>query len=375
MPPGVSRILVTIFLCGDVMTGRGIDQVLPHPSAPRIYEPYVRDARVYVGLGERAHGPIPKPVDFPYIWGDALGVLERMDPDLRMINLETAVTTSEDYWRGKGINYRMHPSNIACITAAGIDFASFANNHVLDWGYSGLKETIQTLETAGVRSAGAGENIHTAESPAVFEIDGKGRVVVFSFGSVTSGIPLEWAATEERPGVNVLKDLSGGTVARIAQAVQEVKRQGDIVVVSIHWGGNWGYGVPHRQRQFAHRLVEEAGVDLVHGHSSHHPRGIEVYQERAIIYGCGDLINDYEGIRGYEEFRADLSLMYFVSMDPATGKLAELRMTPTRMKNFRVSLASDEEARWLGTTLTREGLKLGTRVAFGEDNTLQLVWK
>jgi len=52
---------VTLFLCGDVMTGRGIDQILSHPSPPRIYEPVVRDARMYVTLAEEVNGPVPVP--------------------------------------------------------------------------------------------------------------------------------------------------------------------------------------------------------------------------------------------------------------------------------------------------------------------------
>ena len=85
---------VTLFLCGDVMTGRGIDQILPQPSAPHLHEPYVRSALEYVRLAERASGPIARPVDFAYVWGDALDEFERVRPDARVVNLETAVTTS-----------------------------------------------------------------------------------------------------------------------------------------------------------------------------------------------------------------------------------------------------------------------------------------
>ena len=131
---------VTIFLCGDVMTGRGIDQILPHPSPPRIYEACVTDARTYVQLAEEVNGPIPRPVEFSYIWGDALAELRQAAPDARIINLETSVTRSEQAWP-KGINYRMHPDNIGCLTVAGIDVCVLANNHVLDYGYSGLIET------------------------------------------------------------------------------------------------------------------------------------------------------------------------------------------------------------------------------------------
>jgi len=175
---------ITLFMCGDVMTGRGIDQVLPHPSNPLIYEPYMRSAKGYVELAEKANGPILQPVDFSYIWGDALEEFERVLPDLRMINLETSVTKSDDYRKGKGINYRMNPENIHCIAAAKIDCCSLANNHVLDWGYKGLIETLETLKKANVKGAGAGQNLMEAETPAVMDVQGKGRVVVFSFGSV-----------------------------------------------------------------------------------------------------------------------------------------------------------------------------------------------
>ena len=63
---------VTLCLLGDVMTGRGIDQILPFPSPPDIYEPYVTDAGEYVDLAERAHGPIPREAGFDYVWGDAV---------------------------------------------------------------------------------------------------------------------------------------------------------------------------------------------------------------------------------------------------------------------------------------------------------------
>jgi len=371
-----SRIsnLITVFMCGDVMTGRGIDQVLPHPSNPLIYEPYMKSAKGYIELAEMANGPIPQSVDFSYIWGDALEEFERLAPDLRMINLETSITRSEDYWKDKEIHYRMNPENIPCITAAKIDYCSLANNHVLNLGYSGLIETLETLKKVNVKSAGAGRNLKEAETPAVMEVRGKGRVIVFSFGSVTSGIPLSWAATEDKPGVNLLKDMSDKTVRHIKEKVQEVKQQGDIVVISIHWGGNWGYEIPREQTEFAHMLIEDAGVDVIHGHSSHHVKGIEVYRDKPIIYGCGDFLDDYEGISGYEDFRDDLGLMYFVSMEPLTRNLVYLRMTPTQIKHFKVNRASRGDALWLRDTLNREGKNFGTRVELNEDNTLTLQW-
>jgi poly-gamma-glutamate synthesis protein (capsule biosynthesis protein) len=366
--------LMTLFFGGDVMTGRGIDQILPHPSDPEIHEGYMKDARGYVEIAEKVNGPIPRSVAPGYIWGDALDELEKVAPDVRIINLETSVTKSDDYWKGKEIHYRMHPENIDCITAAKIDVCSLANNHVLDWGYAGLKETLETLRKAKISGVGAGMNVNEAESPEVIEIEGKGRVVIFAFGSPTSGVPLNWAASQRRPGVNLIRNFSDDAVQHIRKKVKEVRQRHDIIVVSIHSGDNWEYHVPQEEIDFAHQLIDKAGVDIVHGHSSHHIKGIEVYRDRLILYGCGDFLNDYEGISGYEYYRDDLGLMYFASMDPSTGKLVQLQMTPTQIKNFKVNRPSREDALWLANILNREGKKFGTRVEWDEGNRLTLLW-
>ncbi len=365
---------ISLFLCGDVMTGRGIDQVLPYPSDPILYEPYIKDARGYAEIAERTNGLIQKPVTFDYVWGDALGELERVAPDLRIINLETSITKSGDYWKTKQIHYRMNPENIPCLTALKIHYCSLSNNHILDWGYPGLKETLKTLERVNIKNAGAGENLKEAEAPAVMEVEGKGRVIVFSLGSATSGVLLSWAASKEKPGVKLFKDLSDKEVRYVKEKVHEVKQKGDIVVVSIHWGGNWGYQIPPEQIEFGHKLIDEAGVDLIHGHSSHHVKGMEVYKGKLILYGCGDFLNDYEGIGGYESYRGDLALMYFAHMDPSTGRLVHLQMTPTQTRRFRVNRASAADVLWLRDLLTREGEKFGNRVVTSEDDIFTLKW-
>lgn len=353
---------ITLFLCGDVMTGRGIDQVLPYPGNPQIHEPYMSSAKDYVKLAEEANGPIPKPVDFAYIWGDALEELRRANPDVRIINLETAVTSSSEFWVGKGIHYRMQPRNIPCISAAKIDCCVLANNHVLDWGYAGLAETLTTLTDSDVKVAGAGRNLLEAEAPAIIDVAGKGRVIVFGFGDESSGIPSIWGARSDRPGVKLLPDLSEDTVRRIAKRISGLKRNGDCVVASIHWGGNWGYKILSAQREFAHQLIDQAHVDVVHGHSSHHPRGVEIYRGKPILFGCGDFLNDYEGISGYEEFRSDLSLMYFVTIDLATGKLVSMIMTPMQIKRFRLHYAHPDDVHWLQQVMDRESRLLGGRI-------------
>ncbi|SCY31037.1 CapA family protein [Thiohalorhabdus denitrificans] len=367
-PPDAIRL----FLCGDVMPGRGIDQILRASCPPRLHEPYIKDARDYVELAEGESGPIPRGVAPDYVWGDALGWLEGFAPDRRLINLETAVTRSEDYWRGKGINYRMHPDNAALLPAASIHACALANNHVLDWGYAGLDETLATLDGAGVSAAGAGERLAAAQAPVVLGVPGKGRVIFLAMGSETSGIPAEWAATPDRPGVWLLPDRLERAVAQVAEQVAAIKGPGDVVVASIHWGSNWGYHLPTEQRHLAHALIDEAAVDLVHGHSSHHVRPMERYRDKLILYGCGDFLNDYEGIGGNAPFRDDLSLMYFPDLDPATGRLVGLAMRPMRIHRFRTVDADAEDAQWLADLLTSLGKGLGTAATRDGAGTLHL---
>jgi poly-gamma-glutamate capsule biosynthesis protein CapA/YwtB (metallophosphatase superfamily) len=366
---------VTLFLCGDVMTGRGIDQILPHPSPPRLNEPNVSSAYEYVELAQRAHGEIVGPVDFSYIWGDVLHELERHRPAARIVNLETAVTAFDSACSGKAIHYRMNPRNVQCLKSAGFDCCVLANNHAMDYGREGLQETLQVLREAGLQTAGAGMDFAASRAPARLRVSETCGILVFSCGTPDSGISCEWEATEYRPGLCVLDDLSVHAVEEIAALVASHKRSGDIVVMSLHWGANWGYDVDEQQRRFAHLLIDRAGVDIVHGHSSHHPKPIEVYRGKLILYGCGDLLNDYEGLAGYGRYRPELGLMYFPEINAATGELLRLTMTPTRVRRLRANLATPDEGRWLCAALNGECARFGASVQMLADNTLDLRWQ
>lgn len=363
--------VATLFLCGDVMLGRGIDQVLPHPGDPTLWESHVRDARGYIELAERANGPIPRPVGVEWPWGDALQVLDTASPIARIVNLETAVTRSDDVAPRKGVHYRMEPDNLASLTVARPDVCVLANNHVLDFGRSGLAETLDVLSDAGLAVAGAGRDVLAATAPAVVPAGDHGRVLVFGVGAATSGIPGDWAATDARSGVAFVGEPSAASAVEVAARIQQHRQPGDRVVVSIHWGSNWGHEVPRHQVEFAHALVD-AGVDVVHGHSSHHPRPIEVYRDRLILYGCGDFINDYEGIRGHEAFRDDLRLVFLASLARDTGALTRLRMVPMQVRRFRLERASPTDAGWLQETLDRVSRPFGTRIDLDPSGDLVL---
>ncbi|MFH0519348.1 CapA family protein [Streptomyces sp. M41] len=360
---------VTLFVCGDVMLGRGVDQILARPGDPALREGYVTDARSYVSMAEAVSGPIPAPVDPSWPWGEALRLLEANAPDVRIVNLETSVTRSAAFEPGKAVHYRMAPANLPALTVARPDVCVLANNHVRDFGRAGLEETLDVLHAAGLRTAGAGRSAEEAYAPAALPLPHGGRVLVFALGFRNSGIPPGWASTADLPGVAYAPELSPATAAAAVRHIRQVKRPGDLVVVSVHWGSNWGHAVPRDQRRFAHALVD-GGADLVHGHSSHHPRPVELYRDRLILHGCGDFIDDYEGIPGYEEYRDDLRLAHLVTLAADTGELTDLRMLPLLARRMRLEPAPPEDRAWLHATLDR--IAYGTRLALTADGTLTL---
>jgi poly-gamma-glutamate synthesis protein (capsule biosynthesis protein) len=367
-----ARDALTLLLSGDVMLGRGVDQILPHPGNPTLYEQQVRDARVYVNLAIRANGSIPQPVDWSWPWGEALELFEDSGCDARIINLETSITTSDDYVPGKAVHYRMNPANSQALTAVQPDVCILANNHVLDFGRRGLLETLDVLSAADLPTAGAGRSLPEAQSPAIIPIRKTGgRVLIFAFGSPSSGIPYEWAATDNTPGVHVIPALSDAAADELCRRIRQARQSGDLTIVSAHWGSNWGYRVAADQIRFAHRLVD-GGVHLVHGHSSHHPRPIEIYRGKLILYGCGDLVDDYEGIRGHEQYRHDLRLLYLPRLNPISGELVELRMAPLQARQMRLHRASHPDTVWLRTVLSKASRRFGSRIDLGADGMLSL---
>ena len=350
------------------MTGRGIDQILPAASPPQLFESYVRDARIYVTLAEKRNGLIPRNVDHRYIWGAALEILKEIRPAARIVNLETSITRSDDFWPGKGIHYRMHPENVGVLKAAAIDCCVVANNHTADLGFRGLGETLETLRRANIKSAGAGETAAEAAAPAILEVAPGTRLLVFGYAMDSAGVPESWAAGPSSPGVNFLSDLSAETRATTVDSIRRQSRPEDLVIFSVHWGSNWGYDVPDEQIEFAHALIDSGAVDIVHGHSSHHVRPLDVYKGKLIVYGAGDFLNDYEGIEGNESYRDDLALMYFPTLDAQTGQLVRLRIVPLQIFQFRLRHASEADAAWLSKVLTRESRQFGTRVNLQNGN-------
>eukprot|EP01013_Petalomonas_cantuscygni_P025554 TRINITY_DN47555_c0_g1_i1.p1 TRINITY_DN47555_c0_g1~~TRINITY_DN47555_c0_g1_i1.p1 ORF type:complete len:402 (+),score=42.30 TRINITY_DN47555_c0_g1_i1:220-1425(+) len=348
---------------GDVMLARGVDQILPHPCPPHLHEDYVKDARRYTALAVEKNGPLrlDRPPD--YIWGDTIPVLRHENPEAFIINLETAITRAETWDRNKGIHYRMSPENAAIVLPAGrVSCVVLANNHAGDWGLdTGLAETLSVLERLRLPVAGAGQNAAEASRPA--QTGQGGRVLVFGLAGMDAGTPYQWAATHARPGVAYTEDGFGAAdVAALKKRVAAVKRAGDVAVLSVHWGSNWDLGVSTRHREFARRVVTECDIDLVHGHSSHHIRPVEVVAGRLVLYGCGDFVSDYEGIdfaqQGHADdaYRPGLGALWLPSLDEATGQLLRLRVVPLRNRRLseeRYTDATHPDILWVQRMLSR----------------------
>ncbi len=363
----------TLVLAGDVMTGRGIDQLMPRPCPPRIYETWVRDARSYVRLAERASGPIRQGVSPGYVWGDALAEMERLEPDARIVNLETSITLSDDHSALKTVKYRMSPAHTDCLRAAKLDVCVLANNHVLDWGVLGLHETLAALDAAHIARAGAGADDVEAFAPAVVRLRGDKRLLVFAAGVASAGIPPSWAADTNGPGIAMIEQLDENAVQAFATRVRAARRPGDIVVASIHWGANWVDAIPEEHRRFAHRLIETGAADVIHGHSSHHPLAIEVHRGKLVLYGCGDLINDYEGVDLRAEHRGELRCLFGARLDDE-GRLQGLEIVPFVSERLRLVHPQDGMLRALMRPLERACEAVGTRLEQGGDGRWRLSW-
>jgi poly-gamma-glutamate synthesis protein (capsule biosynthesis protein) len=217
---------------------------------------------------------------------------------------------------------------------------------------------MQTLRAAGVQFAGAGADSNEAWAPARLPLPGRGQLMLFSFAAKSSGVPSGWSSGMRRAGIALLPDLSVATAAQLAEDIVSRRGPDDRVVVSIHWGDNWGLGVPQAHRDFAHRLIDSRAVEVVHGHSSHHPLPVEVYRSKLILYGCGDLINDCEGTAEHGSLRGDVGCLYIVTLRSGSGRLDTLDIVPLQRRRFRLGTADAAAQEWLGQVFA-SGQSLG----------------
>ncbi len=326
-----------------------------------------------------------------YPWGDTLSLFR--EADVRLCNLECVISDRGTPWSAtpKVFHFRSDAKNVAVLNAARIDAVSLANNHVLDFSYQGLFDMLHHLQQAGIRFAGAGATLKEASNPSIWEVQGRKLVSVPSSGSrkdidsrrfpggkvytpnpnessgnalgfiaITDNEP-GWAASGEQPGVwHVPIRVQGKQAQYLFEVVQQTKAEVACLIVSVHWGSNWGYVPPPEHRLFAHTLIDH-GADIIFGHSSHVARGIEVYQNRPIIYGAGDFIDDY-AVDDIE--RNDQSFLFMIDLNETTS--SHLLLYPTVIRDFQARRAGNSECKAIITHMQRLCAQLNTTMIWNE---------
>ena len=296
------------------------------------------------------------------VWGDVLPVLAQAD--VRFANLECVIADGGTPRPGKVFHFRSDAKNVACLEAAGIDVVSLANNHTLDYGGSAFREMLPVLDAHGILHAGAGLDADAARAPATARAVGM-AVGIVAFTDNEPG----WEATATRPGIFYAPtDLADFRTRALVELVRDTRSSVDLLVVSAHWGPNWGETVPAEHQVLAHSLVR-AGADAIMGHSAHIFRGVEVYRGRPVIYSAGDFVDDY-AIDPDE--RNDQSFVFLLETN---GRVpAALRLFPTLIEDFHVSLARTE-ARAIAAKMQRLSAELGTEARWLDaERCLEISW-
>jgi len=285
-----------------------------------------------------------------YPWGDTIPIFR--EADWRACNLECVISDRGRPWgiTPKEFHFRSDARNIAVLKAAGIDAVSLANNHTLDYEYDAMFEMLAILDRAHIARAGAGVNLAEASAPAISNVKGN-RIGLLGF---TDNQP-EWAAHSDRAGTfYVPPQPEDERAQRLLEVVRQTKQKVGFVIVSAHWGPNWGYEPPAEHVRFGHALID-AGADIIFGHSGHVFRGVEVYKRRPIIYCAGDFIDDY----AVDEIeRNDQSCIFVV--DIRGGSIRGMRLYPTVIADFQAHLAQKWEAQKIAFKMRELCLKLNT---------------
>lgn len=217
-----------------------------------------------------------------------LGVLsedmlaELTSADILMINNEFPFTTSEDKWPDKKFNFKVDPKYVSVLTDMGVDIATLANNHALDYGRSGLTDSITTLESAGIKSSGAGNSLAEASALKTFEVEGK----TFGFLSASRVIPSgAWNITDCQPGLFCTYDEK-----LLVNAITEARSQVDYLFVYVHWGIERVEYPENYERDLATKYIQ-AGADAVIGTHPHVLQGIEFINGKPVFYSLGNFIS------------------------------------------------------------------------------------
>jgi poly-gamma-glutamate capsule biosynthesis protein CapA/YwtB (metallophosphatase superfamily) len=309
---------IVIGLMGDVMIGRGVN----------------------IAITDKG---------FTYPWGNVLPLLK--NTDINIINLEAALTNSTKKIL-KTFNFKANPDKIKTLTEARITVANLANNHVLDFSEEGLRETLQTLNMAGIKYAGAGMNEKEAARPVILT----SKSITIGVLGFTDNEP-GWKAGTSTSGVNYIDILEKEDCNKALNNIAQLRKKTDIMIVSIHWGPNMKAEPGKYFIDFAHEMIAQ-GADIIHGHSAHNFQGIEVYNHKLILYDTGDFVDDYVVD---PVLRNDHS--FFFKVKAFKQRIEKLELIPTMISNYQVNLAMGEAYKWSIQRMQYLSAKFGTIVS------------
>ena len=218
-------------------------------------------------------------VDYP--WKEVQEYLRASD--LAIGNLETSITDRNIKWEGKKYNFKAPSRVLKGLKDSGIEVVTIANNHVLDYGHDGLIDTMKNLDKYDIKYAGAGKNKKEAVKGVILEKKGV-KVGILSFSRV---IPdMKWYAKDNRAGIVSAYDPY---VNEMLECIKEMKKEADIVILSIHWGVERSTS-PRKEEIAVAKKAIDSGADIVMGHHPHVLQGIEIYKGKPIFYSLGNFV-------------------------------------------------------------------------------------
>lgn len=271
------------------------------------------------------------------LWGNTKNHTEKSD--LFIANLETTICDENvEKWPNKTFNYRLYPKYASNVLGkSGLDYVSLANNHTLDFQKKGLLQTLKTLAKHKIEFSGAGLTKKSATEPAVFSLRKFGKpIFIFSaadhYDYWESGVVKGIKGTE---GIWYIDKHDSESQSELLIKIQQTKKEypDSFIIVSLHWGHNYEYGISNWKKQFARQLIN-SGTNIIHGHSAHHIQPIERIGNGCVFYSMGDYIDDYAVTK---EFRNDLAFLADVYINPKNNHIVDIKTYPTRIRNYEVN--------------------------------------
>ncbi|MGM0441657.1 MAG: CapA family protein [Elusimicrobiota bacterium] len=262
-----------------------------------------------------------------YPYKDLNNILK--EGDILIGNLETPLTTSTETFMDKTYTLKSSTDIIHSLKAGGFDAFSLANNHIMDFGWKGVKNTLKLLEKYKIKYSGVGKNLESARKPAVIQKNGF-KVALLSYNN---SLPLEFNADEKKPGT------SFGQHKYITRDIKNIVNKCDIIIVSFHWSEELMETPKDYQKKLA-RTAIDSGAHIVFGHHPHVIQSVETYKDGIIAYSLGNFI--------FGSYSDKVSEGLLMQITAGKSKLHSTHIIPININNLRVNfkpgLFSQEEA-------------------------------